>query len=76
MKRLAFLAVVACLCGCALAGTGRADDIVISDLANPSGGFGQADEFGQAFINGTVAEAITSVQIFSTFGTVPENPSR
>jgi hypothetical protein len=27
MKRLAFLAVVACLCGCALPGTGRADFI-------------------------------------------------
>jgi hypothetical protein len=27
MKRLAVLAVVACLCGCALAGTGRADTI-------------------------------------------------
>jgi hypothetical protein len=36
MKRLAFLAVVACLCGCALAGTGRADSISI----DPTGGGG------------------------------------
>jgi hypothetical protein len=28
MKRLAFLAVVACLCGCALTGTGRAEFII------------------------------------------------
>jgi hypothetical protein len=28
MKRLAFLAVVACLCGCALPGTGRAEFII------------------------------------------------
>jgi hypothetical protein len=32
MKRLAFLAVVACLCGCALAGPARADIILSFDM--------------------------------------------
>jgi hypothetical protein len=46
-------------------------DVVISDLSNPSGGYGQADEQGQAFVNGTVAEVVKSIQIYATFGTVP-----
>jgi hypothetical protein len=88
MKRLAFLAVVACLSwgipmlkrigfsaavlGLVLGTAGRgAAGIVVSDLGNPMGGFGQADEFGQAFINGAVAEMITNIQIQTTFGTVP-----
>jgi hypothetical protein len=37
MKRLAVLAVVACLCGCALAGTGRADSITYTQEATASG---------------------------------------
>jgi hypothetical protein len=52
-------------------GGGPRADFVISDLANPSGGYGQTDELGQAFINGNVAETITNIKIFATFGTVP-----
>jgi hypothetical protein len=39
MKRLAVLAVVACLCGSALAGTGRADSITYTETFTASGGF-------------------------------------
>ena len=72
--RIRFAAAVL---GLALGTSGRGGaDVVISDLSNPSGGYGQADAFGQSFINGTVAEVIQSVQIEATFGAVPGNPSR
>jgi hypothetical protein len=50
MKRLAFLAVVACLCGCALAGPGRADSINVDFNANggPAGTYTGAAVLGQA----------------------------
>jgi hypothetical protein len=37
MKRLAFLAVVACLCGCALVGTGRAESITYTETFTATG---------------------------------------
>jgi hypothetical protein len=40
MKRLAFLAVVACLCGCALPRTGRAGMITYTETATGSGSLG------------------------------------
>jgi MYXO-CTERM domain-containing protein len=51
MKRLAFLAVVASLCGCALAGTVRADYLVNVDFnqnGGPSGTYTGAAVLGQA----------------------------
>jgi hypothetical protein len=68
-KRIRFAAAVLVLV-VGTSGRGGAD-VVISDLSNPSGGYGQADEFGQSFINGTVAEVIKSIQIEATFGAVP-----
>jgi hypothetical protein len=46
MKRLAFLAVVACLCGCALAGTGRADTIITTPAGLVAG-----DHFFVVFVD-------------------------
>jgi hypothetical protein len=40
MKRLAYLAIVACLCGCALTGTGRADYIYTFTTTGPATGGG------------------------------------
>jgi hypothetical protein len=50
MKRLAHLAVVACLCGCALTGTGRADSINVDFNRNggTSGTYTGAAVLGQA----------------------------
>jgi hypothetical protein len=50
MKRLAVLAVVACLCGCALAGTGRADSITYDIY---SGSTLEAEFVVQSFIDGS-----------------------
>ena len=49
MKRLAFLAAVACLCGCALPGTGRAEMITYTDTFTASGTLGT-----QTFTNAKV----------------------
>jgi hypothetical protein len=49
MKRLAFLAAVACLCGCALPGTGRAGPITYTETATGSGSLG-----GTSFTDATV----------------------
>jgi hypothetical protein len=45
MKRFAVLAVVACLCACALAGTGRADYII-----NTPSGLAPGDKFDVVFL--------------------------
>jgi hypothetical protein len=37
MKRLAFLAVVGCLCDCVLSGTGRAESITYTETFTASG---------------------------------------
>jgi hypothetical protein len=50
MKRLAFLAAVACLCGCCLTGTGRADMIVFNTFGEPGDKFDHSNVFG---ISGT-----------------------
>jgi hypothetical protein len=50
MKRLAVVAAVACLCGCALAGTGYADSLVYSTFGEPGDTFSSLGAFG---INGS-----------------------
>jgi hypothetical protein len=46
VKRLAFLAAVACLCGCTLAGTGRADTIITTPAGLEAG-----DHFFVVFVD-------------------------
>jgi hypothetical protein len=54
MKRFAVLAVVACLCGCALTGTGRAESITYTETFTASGTLGtQTFTDAQVTITGT-----------------------
>jgi hypothetical protein len=51
MKHSSFLAAAACLCGCALAGTGRTDPLINVDFnqdGGPSGTYGGAAVLGAA----------------------------
>ena len=54
MKRWAFLAAVACLCGCALGGTGRAESITYTEQATASGSLGSTS-FTNALVTLTFA---------------------
>jgi hypothetical protein len=69
LKRFRFAAAVL---GLVIGTSGRGlADVVISNLSDASGGYGQAAEQGQAFVNGTVAEVVKTIQIEATFATVP-----
>jgi hypothetical protein len=55
MNRLAFLAVVACLCGCALSGAGRADTIITTPAGLKAG-----DHFFVVFVDSTPHDATST----------------
>jgi hypothetical protein len=73
MKRLAVLATVACLWGCALPGTGRAGLITYTETATGSGSLG-GTAFTDAMVTvtgtGDTANVTSSGGVFSNFITV------
>jgi hypothetical protein len=73
MKRFGLLAVVACLCGCALGGTARADSITYDIYQGGAGGTLLAEYVVQSFIgDGTTINPFTPTVLPAGIGSPGE----